>query len=482
MNKSFLWIVLIGTAISFLIRIIALNQTSFANGWDTYFYLVQIQSLFEEGKMHSEEWTLLYPLLYLLCLIFEYIAAIKILSSFIAAFFTLALALISYQNSKSLLVSSFIISLTLFSPELTYFTSQWPKNLLGIDLLLFMLLFLTKRQFKWAFLFVVLGFFGHRLTAALSIFLFAGWYLFDYLNVKTIGIGIIAIFITLAIIQFFPGLLSIYDFQRLTDLIGQSLIIPPLEFLKLFGTYKISIFWQVEIWVYFLAFIFLGLNLIKDIFNKTCRKSLSIIFLMLLLLWLPIYRFTLEGAAYRFFHSGVLLAFLIPSFMINKPIVNQISRIGITILSSILFLISLFSYKSYNPALHDPPYKLYDNMTNKIISECFINDKPELIIAHKSLAEYITFSTIVDAMSWLPEYKIDDKKLYRIGYCPLKQLSNFYLGNKIIFLSGNYGYLKETDWIFFLDRLKSNESTDVVELHLDWKNPSRIRPSYLLKN
>ena len=482
MNKPFVGVALIGFFASFFIRFIALNQTLFANGWDTYFYLIQIQSLIDTGSMHSQEWTLLYPLLYVLSLLFEYVIAIKLLASLLAAFFTLSVLLIAYQHSESILAVVFVISLTLFSPELTYFAAQWPKNLLGIDLLLFMFLFLTKEHFKWALVFLVLGLFGHRLTAILGILLFSGWYLFSYFNAKIITLGFITIMTGLLIVNLLPGLFSIYDIQRLSNLFNTSLIISPLEFMHLLGSSKVPTYWQFELWVFYFQFILLGAYAIYTLINKKVNKGQFLLFLLLLLLWLPMYKFTLDGAAYRFFHTGALLALLIPVFSLKALLKTKHSNMGLMILSSVYIFFSFFSYKNYSPLRHDPPYKLYSNLTKKVKSQWEGNAKPELIIAHKSLAEYITFTTRIDAMPWLPEYKVEEGVLYRIGYFPLKQLAKFYLGNRLIFLKGNYGYLKETDWNYFLEQLKNNETEDVIEFHMDWKNPSRIRPSFLLKN
>jgi hypothetical protein len=49
--------------VSALLRFRALSVTPFANGWDSYFYLVQLKSWVEQGRMHSPEASLFYPYL-----------------------------------------------------------------------------------------------------------------------------------------------------------------------------------------------------------------------------------------------------------------------------------------------------------------------------------------------------------------------------------------------------------------------------------
>jgi len=65
-------------ALSALLRFWALDQTPFANGWDSYFYLVQLKSLEETGRMHSPEASLIYPYLRLFYWITgDYVLGIK---------------------------------------------------------------------------------------------------------------------------------------------------------------------------------------------------------------------------------------------------------------------------------------------------------------------------------------------------------------------------------------------------------------------
>ena len=58
-NNWFSITILFILCLSFYNRYLSFTQTEYANGWDSYFYLVQLKSFIEQGYMHSEEWTIM---------------------------------------------------------------------------------------------------------------------------------------------------------------------------------------------------------------------------------------------------------------------------------------------------------------------------------------------------------------------------------------------------------------------------------------
>lgn len=60
---------------------IAIFKTSYAPGWDSYFYIVQVKSWVEIGTLHSERYNLIYPLLYLIHFFtLDYVLSYKLLT------------------------------------------------------------------------------------------------------------------------------------------------------------------------------------------------------------------------------------------------------------------------------------------------------------------------------------------------------------------------------------------------------------------
>ena len=464
--------------LSFILRFIALKQTEFTNGWDSYFYLVQIQSWHETGSMHSPEWTLFYPVLWIIDLFSpDYITSVKILSALLAAVFTWVVFIASENVQPSRLISIRASAYTVFSPELTYFSAQWPKNLLGVILLILLLNALWKNNWKWIIGFLILGFFAHRMTAVLGLGIVTFTSIRKHIPVK-VWVGLLALSCLLVITsQLIPGILNIRDIGRLNHLIVTTPQFPIISFNRIFGLDKISILWQAELWIALLLAIVAGIRFYKTKGIETNKEGIISLLVLLLVLWFPFYYWETGSASYRFFHVGVLL---IPLFLIFTIPAEGKKYLQYPALFTLLTA-ACFSWKAYNPALQDPPYELYKLVTEKTQEQLQQDRKPELIIAHKSLAEFYSFTTKTDAMPWIPDYKIAPDKLWRIAVLPYPQLFEFYTKHKPAHLASSYYFIHEREWQQFISALKEHESPDVVEEHLTWKNPNEVRPAFLRK-
>ncbi|GHN03276.1 hypothetical protein WSM22_47650 [Cytophagales bacterium WSM2-2] len=463
---------------SFLVRWVALTQTPYGNGWDSYFYLVQLKSILTEGKMHSPEWTLFYPLL-LVCNIFspDQVISVKILSCLLAGTFSFLVYCYALKYCIKKEAALLFASITLFSPELTYFTAQWPKNLLGVDLLLALLLAMAHNRKIWIVLLVVLGLFGHRMTAVLGIGCVAFWLINKHISPKVwlaAGAGLITL---LLITLISPGIINLKDYQRIQNLIATTPQFSVASFISTFGWDRISTLWLSELFIVSLLTLTLLAKESSLIIKKVQSDGLMIAMLMLVL-WFPFFFWEISGAAYRFFHVGALMTPLILLFLLKSFPYREILNLTTAI---VLCGLSLISWKSYNPQKQDPSYALYDQVTKAVVSN--VNGQPpELIIAHKSLAEYFTYAIGIDAMPWIPDYKIDSTKLWRIAVLPYPQLFVYYVNSSPVRLKSNYYFIKEDQWQQFVKSLKQNESADLLKAHLTWQNPNEVRPAFLRKN
>lgn len=82
-------------------------------------------------------------------------------------------------------------------------------------------------------------------------------------------------------------------------------------------------------------------------------------------------------------------------------------RWAMVAVGGMLLMCGALSFRSYVPSKHDPPYELYDRIAERV-QTLLPQDQEKLIIADKTLAEYIVYATGIEAMSWLPEYEIDE--------------------------------------------------------------------------
>ena len=243
--------------LSFFLHFFLLQKTSFATGWDGYYYLIQVKSFLLEGKMHSPDAALFYPLLIFFTRLFsDALFALKFLSALMVAFFIPAAYFCvrrffpsepeeaQWSSSVALLMAAYF----LFSPVLFYLAAHFPKNLLGF---LFLLLFIGSMarlhalffsgpfpaktllsSLALSFCFIIAAFLSHRLSAALA-FLFCGLYLVYFL-VKTRRFSwflllIPGIFLFWLLTRTFPGLLHLSDILRLEGLFSSSAQFAPLS-------------------------------------------------------------------------------------------------------------------------------------------------------------------------------------------------------------------------------------------------------------
>ena len=382
--------------LSFFLRLTSLQQTNFANGWDAYFYLIQIKSWVEEGAMHSSDSSLIYPFLRVTCwLSGDYVLGLKLASAFLSSLFVIFVFI--FGKKQMSLASAFLLATYfLWSPHLTWFSAQYPKNLLGINLLILFFISFEIRFWWISALLLVANYFGHRMT-----FILSGIYFFIYFAGKmiprflrflssTISIFGVLIFFVSTVLFFlflapqFSGTLSFFDLERIGEALAQQPHFSPLSFYHEYNdNHRLSFFWKMEIG---LSVIFYLVGVVLFFFKKIKLEPLAFFVLCSLLIF-PFLEWSLTSMSFRFVLIFVLLT---PIFVLSQRVTLSNS---LTLIASILLSFSsFFSWKSYQPKIHDAPYEKYAKVTQKTF-DFLKNKNPELVIAHNALAEFFTFTT-----------------------------------------------------------------------------------------
>lgn len=474
MNSKVSWVVpatafvLFGASITF--RYLALNQTPYANGWDSYFYINQIKSFMEEGKMDVPDVSLVYPLMMVIQLFTDnYELSYKILAGILAGTFTMSMFLLALKWSNDCKTALIPGCLSLFSPHLTYFAAQYPKNLLGVIFFIWLLYSADSKNRIYPILLLILNFFGHRVTAVLG-FLYLLTNTFLKKATKLSPYVLILVIVLLVGAGFFlPGILNLFDVERFQGVLSARPQFAPYSFVRTFGFELISPLWLAEIIVCCIVFI------AAAVFRPTA------LILILSLLIFPFLEWTIQGPAFRFFLIFILLCPILLTFLFRS-----FGRKYVRESICVVFVVgSFFSYTSYDPARHDPPYKLYSIIGREILAKVPA-DSFELIIAHKSLAEYIVYSTDIDAMSWIPEYKVEENSLWRIAEGVRDIQFSFYLDPEdrafVHRLTPSYSLVREDRWEKFMMRVKEDGNEELLEELTNWKNPDKVRPYFMLRN
>lgn len=457
-------------------RFLIFDKTNFSPGWDSYFYIVQIKSFIEEGSMHSSRLSLFYPfLLSLQYLVSDYELAYKLSAALLTGIFSLQIFYTARSLNPNFGMAHLAAGYTMVSPQLTYFAAQYSKNLLGAVCLLWLLRALDGNGQLKKGLIVVVNLFAHKLTAGLSFVLILLQLIAKRLHKKYlifIGTGLA---ILLGLMWALPALFSLKDFHRTGMGLTTVFAWPSLTLINSFEG-LINSAWLIDIIICNLLF---GLALILLLGRYLSLKPWLPFLMVLSGLTFPFLEWSLVGISFRALMLFLILCPLLISLLNVK--INLQSLLGFYI----LFLVwGTFSYTSYDYKKHDPPYVLYDLIVHKI--DKLKHHEFELIIAHKALAEFITFKNGIDVLPWEPEYEVDQQKLWRI--CTgINQRSIEYYGKefyqKDLFhkLTPNYNLIREDLWDKVMVNLEQ-EDPDYFHSLLTWKNPHRIRPDYLLNN
>ncbi|HHG84134.1 MAG TPA: hypothetical protein ENJ82_05230 [Bacteroidetes bacterium] len=457
---------------SFALRLWTLNKSAFAPGWDSYFYLVQVKSLAETGTMHSPDSSPIFGLLYGLSQICgDYILAYKLLSAGLAGLFT-SLSFLLARKIGGFGPALVVASWTIFSPSLTFFAAQFPKNLLGLNGLL-LLLYALHNQGRWpkilAFSF---AFVAHRMTAGLAL-LFLLFQQFTWRRMRLLfslaSLGLLASFLL-------PGLLHLSDFQRLQGALSSLPQLPGYAFIQLMDAARMHWLWIAEI---ALAYLFFAV-LLHHIWQQKPDRWLLGFVLLLSLLTFPFLIIDENGIGYRFFLTFMLLA---PLCFACIP--HVLPRQFFYFAAGLALGMTLPAQAAYAPETFDPDYARYTQIARKTAA-LLQAQQTELLIAHKGLAELMTFETGLDVLPWQPEYAIDSTRLWRISF-GLQNMEFRYLlsakdARQVRELGLEYHLLPEAVWQRFRQAAAQEPDADLQARIKSWQNPSRMRPAYLRRN
>lgn len=454
-----------------------LGQTPYANGWDAYFYLVQVESLITEGRMHSSDYSLVYPLL----LLFRWVSgngvlAYKLCASFIYACYALVLYFAGKQwcPRYALLAGICIALFGLFNPVAVFMDAQFLKNFTGMVLLIAMLVAVPRNRWLIILPLFLATLITHRICGVL-----AGIALLIQLAQKRYWIYLlITAGLSLIAVCFLPGVLHLADLNRFNH---EFRLIPgfaPWSLILFYGFEHLHWSWYIML----AAGIIVWILCFAVFFDQEMRESrrMALIFLLMgVVLLFPFLMFNADGPALRLTLSFFVLA---PLFL---PLARSLMRQKLLVLLSVIFLAgSAFSWQAYRPALFDPPYKLYQAVSENSKRYLPVYKNTTLVIAHKGLAEFFTYTQQIDAMPWQPEPGMDTGTMMRISskveYPQFAMHLDSSAMDSIHPLGVSYFLLPERIWQTFRSRIDPKDSL-LMQAVYSWQNPYRVRPDYITR-
>ncbi|WP_338396163.1 hypothetical protein [Fulvitalea axinellae] len=143
-------------------------------------------------------------------------------------------------------------------------------------------------------------------------------------------------------------------------------------------------------------------------------------------------------------------------------------------LSGLLVSLSFYTVRTYQPKKHDPPYKQYAFVSEEM-KGLYADYPVDLLICHKSLAEYISFRNRTDVLPWnIPDSSVSPNT-YRLAFIPKRLRRQFERLVEPLFaqkITSNYYLVKESDWKNVILEGFSIEERQILNT---WRNPFQIR-------
>ncbi|HZY81542.1 MAG TPA: hypothetical protein VFE50_18595 [Cyclobacteriaceae bacterium] len=454
-SKNKFWLTGVGLSIlSTAVHFLAVNQTIHPTGWDGYYYVMQVHSWLTFGYLQSPDFSLIYPFLTVIAAaagnaILGYKIGVAIISGLLTATI--------YFKKQSALVALYVTA----SPLVTYFILQFPKNALGLILLVLCLQ--SKNRFL-IIVFFLATLLTHRMTGAFAI-IAAVIYSLRHVSWKWIALGVVC----LIALTFLPGVIHLSDLQRFDD---QFTIVPhwaPLSFSFIFPR-SLSLLFKIDL-------ILVSVLIISSLVLFYKHKQHWLWLPVALISIFPFFQFKAGDVGYRFFLVAPV------AFIMLMPAIEWKPRVQWA-LAGMFFIAALFSWKSYKPPYFDPPNNRYAYIIGNLSDRYSHHDYP-LVIAHKSLAEMIIFKTDFDALNWLPPEDMPQQHVLRlingVNYTDIRKHLDEVDRSLLRSIASGYFALPEDAWQRLVASVKNSNDEKVMKRIMRGGNPMDKRPYYLNK-
>lgn len=499
------------TLVVFSIRLSMLKKSEMPNGLDGYYYVLQAESFVTHLELENPDPECGYYLSgFVSGVCGDSILGVKIWSAISSALFSLSVfVLIFVLIEKSSLRFLFSLVGLLFSAAsvcTTAMSLNYINNQTGLFFLLFyaaslVSLFKKKDSVKavigkgfLALVLLVLTIFSHKVSAVYGILFTVFYIISKILSGKLSSRNALSVIVCIFLLFGIVFVIAINQSPRF----NQSFGFPSFPFLHQkiidsMGTKGLA--GSIEITVCsVLAF---AMTVALVLF----RKKIGVECFFVAIIFFPFWNLD-SDMGFRMSLNGMLvgiplLVYLAVSLLDFTKIWTSIKTVSLLGLCIVFFVAMFFTPKVYDPRL-DPPFEYYKKVAEKIQLE-----DDTLLIAHLGLNHvYTYYNNLRDCMNWLPNYDIDENKIWRLAYGAdsrriVEVLVADYVKNlpeedadrgdllgdveaerlfkEITQVDKNYVLLQESIWQKYL----SDEEPEIAETFNNWYNPSEVRPEYI---
>jgi hypothetical protein len=437
-----------------------LSSSPEPSGWDGYSYVVQLERLATEGRLHwpDSSWVLWFFAALHLALP-SAIVAVKVGASLLAA---LVVPVAWRTGGPALALWAAC------SPTLTHLAGDFPKSL-GV---VAPLLFLLGGRARWPAMVAALAAaaLAHRVGAALLLTAGVGLVLGSFTARARAG-RVAAAFVATAaafglVSVLLPGLLHPADLERVGTQVDFSLHVPsPWPYFSLRETSWLQ---RAEL---LLAWPAVLVGAVRFVRRPDARARTGALLLPLLLCVLPLWRTDVLDLGYRLALMSPLLAL---------PLLLDRLRSPTALTSSWLLALPLLlvARTGFDPQT-TPPYAEWRSLIARIPRPL-----PKLLIAPQGFNFLYDHETGSEAMAWAPEASLDRRDVYRLAWDITDGEWAELVGNDAPTpqrLSAQVVYVREDVWERFRERALALDDDDLHARVDSLRNPARVRPDSLMR-
>ncbi len=480
-----------------------LFYNNFAAGFDGYYYVLQVSSFRQTGKLLiSDNSIILYFLGAINIFLKNPVTAVKTGALIISSASVIPFFLILCELKISRVVSVFVSILFIFSFSHNYISTEYIKNSGGILFFLFFIYFFLRSKYNKKYIacvivFVFLTIFSHKLMGGLCIVFICTYFLANLIFYDKIQIfikaGLVFIFFLIFFLFFlylrhFPiALLKSADLTYLIESLTLNNIPGKFNMIKNLGVSNAE---KIEyLFFHLIPFAFTFFLFKKDFRNN---KSILCIYFLSLFTIIPFINFNFTSISFRLMLISFVPCLILCAIMIDSikypaflhPFENQIlfhqKNIRTTVIKYSLMTLILASVFVYaNPfeqakLFHNGRYPDYSKYNESFSTIKYLVPAGSKIIAHKGISSFIWYVTGLEATHFQPLG--ENGNYYRITYglCPLhfEDLISDVKFQKPVELQWPYMLVQEKLWQNYI---KANHSFLTESVY----NPSEIRPPYV---
>ena len=495
------------TLVVFSIRLSMLKKSDMPNGLDGYYYVLQAESFVTHLELENPDPECGYYLSgFVSGVCGDSILGVKIWSAISSALFSLSVfVLIFVLLEKSSLRFLFSLVGLLFSAAsvcTTAMSLNYINNQTGLFFLLFyaaslVSVFKKKDSVKvvigkviLALVLLVFTILSHKVSAVYGILFTVFYIVSKILSGKLSSRNALSIIVCIFLLFGIVFVIAINQSPRF----NQSFGFPSFPFLHQkiidsMGTRGLA--GSIEITVCSVLAFAMTAGLIFF------RKKIGVECFFVAIVFFPFWNLD-SDMGFRMSLNGMLvgipLLIYVASVLLDFVKIWSVSLLGLCVA---FFVAMFFTPKVYDPRL-DPPFEYYKKVAEKIQLE-----DDTLLIAHLGLNHvYTYYNNLRDCMNWLPNYDIDEDKIWRLAYGAdagrivevlvadyvknlpeedmdrsdlLGDVESERLFKEITQVDNNYVLLQESIWQKYL----SYEDPEIAETFNNWYNPSEVRPEYI---